>query len=80
MSVSSFKLFWLGAIILFTSAAHAQLGPKDGARLSPTDLNRVKVGDKSPEFTLEDMKGRRISLSAFRGHKKVVLVFYRGRW
>ena len=80
MPVSSFKLFWLGAIFLFISAAHAQLGPKDGAGFSPTDLHRVKVGDKAPEFTLEDMKGRRISLSAFRSHKKVVLVFYRGRW
>lgn len=67
-------------IFLLTSTAHAQLGPKDGAGLSPTELNRVKVGDKAPDFTLEEMNGSTVSLSAFRGQKKVVLVFYRGHW
>lgn len=60
--------------------AHGQLGPKDGAKLPPTDLARVKVGDKAPDFTLENMDGKRISLSDFGGKKNVVLVFYRGHW
>jgi cytochrome oxidase Cu insertion factor (SCO1/SenC/PrrC family) len=59
---------------------HAQPGPKIGASLSPTDLGRVEVGDNAPDFTLEDIDGKNISLSDFRGTMKVVLVFYRGHW
>ncbi len=76
------KFFWV-AIFLFLaslSPAHAQLGPKDGQDLKPSDLDRIKAGDKAPDFTLEDQDGKRISLSDFRGKKAVVLVFYRGRW
>ena len=62
------------------SFAHAQLGPKDGENLKPADLERVKVGDVAPDFALENMDGKRISLSEFRGKKNVVLVFYRGHW
>lgn len=58
----------------------AQLGPKDGANLPATDLERVKVDQAAPDFTLEDMTGKRISLSDYRGKKNLVLVFYRGHW
>lgn len=65
-------------------AAHAQgtppLGPKDGPTDPPTDLDRVKVGDVAPDFTLEALDGRRLTLSSYRGQKNVVLVFYRGHW
>lgn len=60
--------------------AFAQLGPKDGANLAPTDLDRIKVGQPAPDFTLENMDGKQVSLSEFRGKKSVVLVFYRGQW
>jgi cytochrome oxidase Cu insertion factor (SCO1/SenC/PrrC family) len=56
------------------------LGPKDGAGLPPTDLERVALGDLAPDFTLEAFKGEPITLSDFRGKKNVVLVFYRGHW
>ena len=62
------------------SPTFAQLGPKDVGDLSPTDLQRIKVGQPAPDFTLEDMEGKSISLSDFRGKKTVVLVFYRGYW
>jgi cytochrome oxidase Cu insertion factor (SCO1/SenC/PrrC family) len=62
------------------AAALAQLGPKDGADLKPTDLSRVKVGQPAPDFTLENMDGKNITLSDLRGKKTVVLVFYRGYW
>jgi cytochrome oxidase Cu insertion factor (SCO1/SenC/PrrC family) len=62
------------------SPAFAQLGPKDGTDLSPTDLQRIKVGQPAPDFTLADMDGKNITLSEFRGKKSVVLVFYRGYW
>jgi cytochrome oxidase Cu insertion factor (SCO1/SenC/PrrC family) len=65
---------------LTSSVAYGQLGPKDGMELKPTDLQRMKVGDTAPDFTLENMDGNRISLSDFRGKKSVILVFYRGQW
>ena len=58
-----------------------QLGPKDGADLSPTDLERVGIGDVAPDFTLEaPLDGKTVTLSQLRGSKNVVLVFYRGHW
>lgn len=68
------------AIFLAAAPAFAQLGPKDGAGLPPTDLDRVKAGQAAPDFTLENFDGKPISLSDFRGKKNVVLVFYRGHW
>lgn len=62
------------------STSRAQLGPKDKAGLEPTDLDRIQVGNRAPDFTLEDTDGRRVSLSDFQGKKTVILVFYRGYW
>jgi len=67
-------------LLLNSTLAFAQLGPKDGANLPPTDLERIKVGQPAPDFTLEDVAGKNVSLSEFRGKKSVVLVFYRGYW
>ncbi len=36
----------------------------------------VEVGDAAPDFTLRDQHGEEVTLSAFRGDKHVVLVFY----
>ncbi|MDI1452629.1 peroxiredoxin [Streptomyces sp. NPDC004009] len=36
----------------------------------------IQVGDKAPDFELKDNHGRTVSLSAFRGEKNVVLLFY----
>ncbi len=58
----------------------AQLGPKDGGDLPATELERVKMGQAAPDFTLEDVDGKSTTLSEFRGKKTVVLVFYRGYW
>jgi cytochrome oxidase Cu insertion factor (SCO1/SenC/PrrC family) len=69
-----------GFLYLAISVANAQLGPKDGADLPPTDLERVKIGDSAPNFTLENMDGRRITLSEAYSKNNVVLVFYRGQW
>ena len=68
------------AILLSSTTVLAQLGPNDGADLSPTDLNRIKVGQPAPDFSLEDAGGKTIALSEFRDKKTVVLVFYRGYW
>lgn len=75
------RLFIIFALaVLSASSAYGQLGPQDRAKLTPTDLERIKVGDRAPDFTLENMDGKRISLSDFRGKKNVVLVFNRGYW
>ena len=68
------------AVVVIHPPAFAQLGPKDGANLAPTDLDRIKVGQPAPDFTLENMDGKQVSLSEFRAKKSVVLVFYRGQW
>jgi peroxiredoxin len=36
----------------------------------------VETGTEAPDFTLRDQHGRRVTLSQFRGHKNVVVVFY----
>jgi len=62
-------------------AGAQQLGPMDGADLSPTDLERVGIGDIAPDFTLRaPLDGDVVTLSQYRGLKNVVLVFYRGHW
>jgi len=40
----------------------------------------VATGDVAPDFTLTDQNGASRSLSAQRGKRAVVLVFYRGHW
>jgi cytochrome oxidase Cu insertion factor (SCO1/SenC/PrrC family) len=79
MIVRSLVAFALAFFITWPSA-FAQLGPKDGANLAPMDLDRIKVGQPAPDFTLEDIDGKQVSLSEFHGKKSVVLVFYRGQW
>ena len=79
MRVTLFALLIFLTALIGTSA-RAQLGPKDGGELRATELERVKLGQAAPDFTLEDVDGKSITLSEFRGKKSVVLVFYRGYW
>ncbi len=64
----------------FQLLAQARLGPKDVTQMAPADLARIKTGDEAPDFTLEDQDGKPVTLSSYRGKKRVVLVFYRGYW
>ncbi len=56
-------------------AALSQQPPANEKRAMP-----VAVGDEAPDFTLEDQDGRKLTLSAERGKRPIVLVFYRGYW
>lgn len=77
----SIALTVLVGLLATVSAARAQdLGPADGHDLSPTDIERVAVGDEAPLFTLESFDRGAVSLADFRGDRNVVLVFYRGHW
>jgi cytochrome oxidase Cu insertion factor (SCO1/SenC/PrrC family) len=40
----------------------------------------VGVGEKAPDFALQDHRGHKTTLSESRGKSPVVLVFYRGYW
>lgn len=77
LAVMAFVLGIGGNAVL---AGGPALGPKDGDGLAPTDLERLKVGDAAPDFTLEAETGTPITLSQFRGKQSVILVFYRGHW
>lgn len=39
---------------------------------------KAALGLPAPDFELEDLNGRRLRLSDFRGRKSVVVVFNRG--
>ncbi|MBC7930835.1 MAG: redoxin domain-containing protein [Rubrivivax sp.] len=55
---------------------HTQAPPATKtARATP-----VGVGETAPDFTLEDQRGRKVTLSEARAKGPVVLVFYRGYW
>ncbi len=73
-------ILWLSGFRAAEAQGTTPLGPKDGPTDPPTDLDRVKVGDVAPDFTLEALDGRHLTLSGYRGLKNVVLVFYRGHW
>jgi cytochrome oxidase Cu insertion factor (SCO1/SenC/PrrC family) len=64
-----FPLLFVVVSAFHGSAAHAQ------ARSAP-----VGVGESAPDFTLTDQGGRKHTLSAQRGKRPVVLIFYRGHW
>jgi peroxiredoxin len=84
ISRSLVRLAFFAAALATSSAVNAQgsamLGPVDGKELAETDLERVVVGKAAPDFTLTRMGGGTATLSAMRGKKNVVLVFYRGYW
>lgn len=83
MNRCKFIALALSILLLATAGfvrAQTPLGPKDAAKLPPADLNRLKVGDEAPDFTLEDQDAKPVTLSGYRGKKTVVLVFYRGYW
>lgn len=42
----------------------------------PVHTGPLQIGDMAPDFTLPNNKGESVTLSSFRGQKKVVLYFY----
>lgn len=75
----AFAVFSLVAVSSPALYAQGKLGPVDGLKLSPYDLNRIVEGKVAPDFRLQDQDGKVHQLSHYRG-KDVVLVFYRGWW
>jgi peroxiredoxin len=52
------------------------------ARLDAVDFagRALRVGDRAPDFTLPDHRGKAVQLSALLRYGPVVLIFYRGQW
>jgi peroxiredoxin Q/BCP len=55
---------------MITALALALLLPAEG------DALKLKVGDEAPAFSLPASTGKTVSLSDFKGKKKVVLAFF----
>ena len=43
-----------------------------------TNSSLITPGELAPDFEAEDVQGRRVRLSDYRGNKPVVLAFLRG--
>jgi len=73
----------ISALVLLV-ASITTAGTARSVRSNPNDEPKrtepVSVGEEAPDFTLEDMQGNQVSLSATRGKMPTVLVFYRGYW
>ena len=59
-----------GALMISLGVSLAILGFGGAARAD------LKIGDKAPDFTLNDQNGAPVRLADFRGKKTVVLAFY----
>lgn len=75
----------ISRVVLPALLAGCLLAPAPGrsADKSPDDSRRnapIAVSELAPDFTLPDHNGRPRTLSAERGRRAVVLVFYRGHW
>ena len=44
--------------------------------MEATDVGKVNMGDRAPDFTLQSQTGENVTLSNFFGKKNVVLYFY----
>ena len=76
LTVRAVPLLLLAAVALAPPPAVAADRPASAAnRAAP-----VSTGDIAPDFTLDGQDDRRYKLSAERGRRPVVLVFYRGYW
>lgn len=45
----------------------------------PLEVAGPNVGERAPDFSLNEADGRSVSLSNLEG-KKILLIFYRGAW
>jgi cytochrome oxidase Cu insertion factor (SCO1/SenC/PrrC family) len=76
MTIRTFIALLAAGIAFSVSAPAAD--PKAPATAKRTEP--IKTGEAAPDFTLTDQNGQSHTLSAERGTRAVVLVFYRGYW
>ena len=68
----------VGVVLLLGMLAQATFA--HGLRDDAKRLEPVRNGEEAPDFTLEDVQGNPVTLSAARGKTATVVVFYRGYW
>ena len=72
------------AVIIVLVASLSYAGCRRASELSSEELkprtSAVQVGEVAPNFTLEDQRNQKVTLSSARGTIPIVLVFYRGYW
>ena len=71
------KMLLLAAALLGLAVLMAACG---GGSTPKIKNAKVEVGDKAPDFRLEDHTGAYVSLGDFQGQKNVVLAFYPLAW
>ena len=73
----------VGVALLFVTLAQATLSQsytRDSTVDSAKRIEPIRNGEEAPDFTLEDLQGNPVTLSAARGKTATVVVFYRGYW
>jgi len=65
-------------MILSVSCSSAQSVPF--AKNPVVRTTPVQVGERAPEFTLEDQQRKQTALASEVGKRATILVFYRGSW
>lgn len=76
-------LLFLALAISITSAGNAQEIKYSNFGIKTVDSHipiGLKVGDKAPDFTGYDQKGKQVELKKLLEKGPVVLLFYRGKW
>ena len=68
------SLFWTVTLTLAVALLTLPALAGDG------EAGRVAVGQEAPDFTLPAASGGEHTLSALRGEKNVILLFFRGSW
>src|SRR5260370_32167986 len=74
-SIAAWAVF-VASIVLVGAVRALPGNPND----EPKRAEPVSAGEEAPDFTLEDLQGHQVTLSATRGKMPTVLVFYRGYW
>jgi cytochrome oxidase Cu insertion factor (SCO1/SenC/PrrC family) len=69
-----------GRLRLWRTAVLVAFAAALGASVGWCQETAVAVGEKAPAFTLAGSDGQSHSLSTLIGHKRLVLIFYRGVW
>lgn len=54
-------------------------GIKNNKKGHMDNVNRIRVGLSAPRIFLDDSDGNRVDSSAFKGEKKLIIVFHKGQ-
>lgn len=86
MSKKLFLLLVIVGALAFNAFAQDEITKNKQAAIRPEVTtadavqNALKVGDKMPEFSLDDSDGKAVSSSELLREGNLVVVFYRGAW